>query len=97
MAQSTGLILAAGGIALANGALFNDPSASATPWVPNLNWRIVPATVILALVLGAMEQAAPKFAVGLAGLTLLASLVIPMEHGNKSFLDNLASIVTVTA
>lgn len=92
MAQSTGMVVAAGGIALANDALFGSTSSGA--WVPDINWKIIPATIILALVLGGMEQAAPKFAVGLSGLTLLAAIIVPMNAKNKSFLDNVAGVVT---
>ena len=74
--RSTGLVLAAGGVAIANEALFAPLSGRGTPF-KDLNWRLVPATALLALALGGLEQLAPKFAVGLAGLTLLAVLIVP--------------------
>lgn len=76
MTRSTGLVIAAGGVAVANEALFAPLSGHGTPW-KNLNWRLVPATAILALALGGLEQIAPGFAVGLAGLTLAAVFIVP--------------------
>lgn len=69
-------MLAAGGIEIANEALFAPLSGQGTPW-KNLNWRLVPATAILALALGGLEKIVPGFAVGLAGLTLAAVFLIP--------------------
>lgn len=76
MTRSTGLVLAAGGVAVANEALFAPLSGHGTPW-KDLNWRLIPATALLALTLGALEQIAPGFAVGLAGLTLAATFIVP--------------------
>jgi hypothetical protein len=74
--RSTGLILAAGGIAIANEALFAPLAGQGTPW-KNLNWRLIPATALLAVALGGLEQITPGFAVGLAGLTVAAVLIVP--------------------
>lgn len=81
MNRSTGLVVAAGGIAVANEALFAPLAGHGTPW-KNLNWRLVPATAFLALALGGLETVAPKFAVGLAGLTVAAVLIVP--YGNAT-------------
>lgn len=76
-------MLAAGGIAAANETIFapmnakNNPNATA---FSSFNWRLVPATAVLALTLGGLEKAAPDFAVGLAGLVLLAVLIIPVGN-----------------
>src|ERR1700761_8027913 len=81
--QSTGLVLAAGGIALANEVVFSplaSQDTSLTSIEQNFNWRIVPATAVLAFALGGLEKLNQKFAVGLAGLTLLAVLVIPVGN-----------------
>ena len=77
--RATGLVLAAGGIAIANEAIFAPLAGHGTPW-KNLNWRLVPATAILALALGGLEKATPQFATGLAALTVLATLIVP--YGN---------------
>jgi len=77
MASSTGLVLAAGGITAANEVLFAPLAGQGgSPW-KDFNWRIIPATLGLALALGLLERIAPKFAVGLAGLTLAAVLIVP--------------------
>jgi hypothetical protein len=73
MAKSTGFVLAAGGIAAVNEAFFTQP--------PDFNWRIVPATAVLALVLAGFETVAPEFGAGLGMLVLLGVLVIPVGSG----------------
>lgn len=89
--RSTGLVLAAGGIAIANEALFAPLRSGKAPW-KDLNWRLIPATAFLALALAGLEQLAPKFAVGLAGLTLAAVFLTP--YGNAgSPLDNVLKIM----
>lgn len=86
--KSAGMVLAAGGIVAANELLF-DPL---TGGKPSFNWRIVPATLILALVLGGLEQVSAPFAKGLSGLVLLSVLIVP--YGNAPTpLDNAAKIV----
>ena len=53
--KSTGYVLAAGGLALANEAIFVPLETGKTP-LQTINWRIIPATAILALVLAGVEQ-----------------------------------------
>lgn len=77
MAKSTGIVLAAGGIVAVNEALFAPLAGHGQPWT-NLNWRVIPATGILAVTLAGIEKLAPQFAVGLAGLALLAVLIVPV-------------------
>lgn len=91
--QSTGLVVAAGGLAAANELLFTPLSTNGGFDVSNFNWRLIPATVILALLFGGIEQLAPEFAKGLAGLTLLAVLIIPAGQAG-SIVENLAKITT---
>jgi hypothetical protein len=94
MAKSTGLALAAGGIALANEAVFAPlASGKGTPWA-DINWRIIPATAVLALSLAALEQIAPQFAVGLAGLAVMAVVIVPMGKA-RSPLENVAKVIGV--
>lgn len=76
MLHSTGLVLAAGGVVLANEALFAPLSGHGTPW-KDINWRLFPATALLALAMGGLEKLAPGFAVGLSGLILLAVFIVP--------------------
>jgi len=103
--RSTGLVLAAGGIAIANEAIFaplasaQSANASTTGMLllkggVDINWRLIPATAILALTLGGLEKLSEPFAVGLAGLTLLAVLIIPVGKA-PSPIDNIAKTIGV--
>ena len=91
MAQSTGIVLAVGGISLANEAVFA-PLASGGKITPGFNWRIIPATLGLALALAALEKLAPGFAVGLAWLSLLAVVMVPLGHA-PSPLENFSKVL----
>jgi hypothetical protein len=78
MLNSTGLVLAAGGIVVANELIFAPMEAGKTPNLSTFNWRIVPATAVLALTLGGLEKLSKPLGVGLAALTLLAILIVPV-------------------
>lgn len=91
MAGSTGLVLAAGGIAAANEVLFA-PAAHPGKSTPAFNWRLVPATAVLALTLAGLEQLSPQLGRGLAALVLLAVLVVPVGHAGTP-VDNIARLV----
>ena len=91
MARSTGIVIAVGGITLANEALFAPLSGSGTPW-KDINWRVVPATAGLALALAGIEHVAPGFAVGLAWLCLGAVLIIPFGNAPTP-LDNINKVL----
>jgi hypothetical protein len=73
MAQSTGIILIVGSISLANEAVFA-PIASGGKINVDFNWRVIPATLIAAALLGGLEQVSPKLAVGLAYISLITVL-----------------------
>jgi hypothetical protein len=77
MLESTGYVLAAGGLVAANEAIFAPMVDHTKPWT-SLNWRLVPATAILALVLGGIEKVNKPFGKGLGMLVLLSVLVIPV-------------------
>jgi hypothetical protein len=78
MLKSTGLVLAASGIVVANDVLFAPGNKGGG--FSDLNWRIVPATAILALTLGGLEKLSEPLGVGLAGLVLLAVLIVPVGN-----------------
>jgi hypothetical protein len=82
MASAAGLVLVAGGIAAANEAIFVPMSQGknfATTISSDTNlWRIVPATAILALTLTGLEKISAPLGKGLAGLTILAVLIVPI-------------------
>jgi hypothetical protein len=73
MTSSTGWVLAAGAIEVANEAL-------TAKSLSDFNLRLIPATAAMALVLGLVEKLAPAFGSGLGMLVLLSVLVIP--YGN---------------
>lgn len=79
MAESTGIVLAIGGITAANEVLFAPLAGHGTPW-QDFNWRVIPATLLLALALGGLEKLAPGFAKGLAYVGLLSVLVVPFGN-----------------
>lgn len=79
MAESTGYILAAAGIAAANEAIFV-PAATGRPLWKDFNWRIVPATAVAALTLAGLEQLSPPLGKGLAMLALLTVLMLPVGN-----------------
>lgn len=93
MAQSTGYILAAAGIAAANEAIFA-PAATGQPLWVNFNWRIVPATAIAALTLAGLEQLSEPLGKGLAMLALLTVLMFPVGNA-PSPIDNLSKMLGV--
>lgn len=86
--KSTGYIIAAGGIVLANDAIFIPMETGQTP-LQTINWRVVPATVIMALVVGGIESLNEGFGAGLGMLVLLSVLVIPMGKSGSP-LENAA-------
>lgn len=79
MSQSTGLVLAVGGITAANEVLFAPLAGSGTPW-KNFNWRIIPATGILALALAGVDKISPQLGTGIAAIALVT--VIFTRFGN---------------
>jgi hypothetical protein len=91
MASSTGIVLAVGGITLANEVVFA-PVSSGGKITSDFNWRIIPATLGLALALGALEHLAPGFATGLAWLCLLTVLIYPFGNA-PSPLENISKVM----
>lgn len=92
MAASTGIILAAAGIAAANEAIFAPVAAHKPLWV-DFNWRIIPATAIAAFALAGLEQIAPALGKGLALLALLAVLMGTTGNAGASPLDNVSKML----
>jgi hypothetical protein len=91
MLASTGYVLAAGGIVAANEALFAPLATGKAPWT-GLNWRIIPATAILALLIGGFEKLNAPFGKGLGMLVLLSVLVIPVGNGPTP-IQNVAKVI----
>lgn len=91
MLSSTGFILAAGGLEIANEALFAPLADKTSPWTA-LNWRLVPATVVLAFVVGGIEKINAPFGKGLGMLVLLGVLIIPVGKAPTP-LQNITKVV----
>jgi hypothetical protein len=87
--SAAGWVITAGGIAAANEILFAPVSSGKAV---SFNWRIIPATAILALVLTGFEKVAPEFGNILGGMILLT--VLTVQVGNApSPLANIAKVV----
>lgn len=98
MASAAGIVLAAGGIAAANEAIFV-PLSNGKDFGASLKndtnlWRLVPATAILALTLTGLEKVSEPLGKGLAGLVLLAVLILPIGNAPTP-LENAAKMVGV--
>lgn len=89
--SAAGFVLAAGGIAAANEVIFAPLEGQGDP-VSNFNWRIIPATAILAIVLSGYEKLAPQFGNALGGMVLLMVLISPMGKA-PSPMENLAKLM----
>lgn len=93
MAASTGYILAAAGVTIANDAIFaplaRGEEAGA---LQSINWRIIPATAVAAIALAGMEQISEPLGVGLAVLALVVAVVVPFGNG-PSPLDNASKVL----
>lgn len=88
--SAAGWVLAAGGIAAANELVFAPLEGQGSP-MGNFNWRIIPATGILALVLSGFEKVAPKFGTMLGATVLLVVLITPMGNAPTP-LENVANV-----
>jgi hypothetical protein len=87
MAAAPGIILVAGGITLANEALNVPYSKGTTDPLKGINWRVVPATAIAALIFSGIGKLNEPIANALAGLVLASALFVrlgnapaPAEH-----------------
>lgn len=88
MASAPALVLVAGGITAANEVLFA-PVASGK--APEFNWRIIPATALLAIALGGLENVSDKIA-QLLGWSMVLTVTLapignapaPIENINKA-------------
>jgi len=80
-----------GGITAANELVFAPLTGHGTPW-KDFNWRIIPATGVLALALGGLEKINVTFAKGLAYIALIT--VLFARFGNAPApAENLAQIL----
>jgi hypothetical protein len=94
MSDSTGLVLAVGGITAANELVFAPIANGGSPW-KNFNWRIIPATGIFALAMAGIDQVSPPLGKGIAAIALVT--VIFAQFGNTPPLAvNLSKVLGYT-
>jgi len=93
VAETTGPVILAGTIAAANEAFFAPLSTGKTP-APAAVFRLVPATLGLALALALLERATPEFAKGLAWLLVVGVLVFTVGNAPTP-LDNATKILNL--
>lgn len=91
MASAAELGLVAGGITAANEALFAPLSGHGTPW-QNFNWRVLPATGILALLLWGLDNVSHSLAMGIGAATIATTLVVPLGKAGAP-LTNVATVL----
>lgn len=89
MASAAGLVIVAGGITAANEVLFA-PVASGK--APAFQWRIIPATFLLAAAFGGLESAGvAKLAQGL-GWTMVLTVTLAPVGNAPSLVENVGKI-----
>jgi hypothetical protein len=93
MAESTGYVLAAAGIAAANEAIFA-PVATGKPLWVDFNFRLIPATALAALTLAGLEKLSPPLGKGLAMLAILAVFILPVGNA-PSPIENATALLGV--
>ncbi len=81
MATAAGIIVVAGAITLANEGLNATYVQGATNVLGSINWRVIPATVVAALLFAGLEQINAPLAEGLAGVALVTTLIHPFGSG----------------
>ena len=91
MAETTGIVLAIGGITAANELIFAPLAGHGTPW-KDFNWRIIPATGVFALALYGLEQVSPKLAVGIA-VTGLVTVLLAQFGKAAAPVKNIAQVL----
>jgi hypothetical protein len=88
--SAAGWVLAAGGVVAANELVFAPLEQGGSPW-DRFNWRIIPATGILALVLTGFEKVAPQFGNILGGMVFMVAMLAPMGNAPPP-LQNVAAV-----
>lgn len=91
MAKSTGVILVVGGITFANEAVFA-PIASGGNIKSDWNWRIVPATLVTAALLGGLEKVSERLAVGISYIALVTVLFARLGNAPAP-VENVAKVL----
>ncbi len=84
MAQSTGIVLAIGGITIFNEVVLNNQP---------FTWKVPIATGIAALVFTGLEKVSPSLAVGIAWVALAAVTLTRVNPNVPSPAESLANVV----
>lgn len=90
---STEWILAAGGLTLANEAIFAPLANHDNSHVlQSINWKVIPATAVAALALAGLDAMAKPLGTILAVLALVVTVVVPFGNA-PSPIDNLNKVL----
>ena len=92
MATAAGIIVLTGALTLASDALAAPYKQGSTNVVKYVNWRVVPATALAAMLFAGLETLNPTLGKGLAGVVLLTALVHPFGS-SPSIVTELSSLV----
>lgn len=98
MATAAGIIVTAGFITIINDALpalastTVDPAQQEKDVLANINWRVIPATAVAAVIFAGLEGVNATLAKGLAGVVLLTTLIHPFGNG-LSVVQNIAGVM----
>lgn len=76
MASAAGIIATVGGITLLNEALSAPYQQGATDVIGHINWRLIPATAVGALLFAGIERVNGTMGRGLAWLALVTALFV---------------------
>jgi hypothetical protein len=79
MGPAADIILATGALTLANEAVFA-PAAGGTP---SINWRVIPATGIAAIMVEGLSRLCPPRGTRQAGTALITTLFVPVGHAGS--------------
>lgn len=97
MNSAAGIILATGALTLANEALEAPYSQGNTPVLQYINWKVIPATGVAALIFTGISEVNPKLAKALAGLAFFSALMLRPKGGNApSPIEHIAEIFGYT-
>jgi hypothetical protein len=94
MTPAADIILITGGITLANEALFAPLAGNGSP-AKNINWRVIPATGVAALLVSGLDKLSGPLAMGLAVTALITTLFVPFGNA-RSPVSNLATAMGYT-
>lgn len=90
--DAAGIILVTGAITLANEALNAPYQKGTTDVLKAINWRVIPATAVAALLFAGLDSVNHGVAVGLAAVALIAVLLTRLGKG-PSPVEHLAQIM----